>query len=249
MKILQVNSVCGYGSTGKIVADLYRMLQEKGHDCLIAYGRGSAPSELKTVRIGSAAGQYWHALQTRLFDRHGFASRRATMHLIETVKRYSPDVIHLHNLHGYYLNIKILFEFLAQAQIPVVWTLHDCWAFTGHCAYFDYAGCEKWQSACHACSQGSQYPKSMADRSAKNYEAKRALFTSVEHMRIVTPSQWLAGLVRQSFLSKYPVQVVHNGVDLSVFKPVSDQNTAWRTKPLCWARQASGTGARASTPL
>lgn len=227
MKILQINSVCGYGSTGKIVVDLYRMLEKEGHDCLIAYGRGGAPSDIKTIKIGSKSDFYCHALTTRFLDRHGFASQGATKRLIEAVKTYRPDVIHLHNLHGYYLNIKILFDFLAQTDIPVVWTLHDCWAFTGHCAYFDYVNCSKWETACCDCPQREQYPKSIADRCENNFRDKRELFTSAAHMRIVTPSVWLADLVKRSFLQKYLVQTVYNGIDLSVFKPTE---SAFRAK-------------------
>lgn len=136
MKILQINSVCGYGSTGRIAVDMYRDFEKQGHDCLIAYGRGTAPEGIKSYRIGSDLDNYLHVAKTRIFDQHGFGSKKATEELIEKIKAYQPDMIHLHNLHGYYLNIEVLFNYLATLDIPIKWTLHDCWTFTGHCSHF-----------------------------------------------------------------------------------------------------------------
>ena len=220
MKILQINSVCGVGSTGRIAIDLYKVLEEQGHECKIAYGRGTAPEGIDSIKIGSNLDNYTHVFKTRVFDKHGFGSVNATKKFIEEVKEYDPDIIHLHNIHGYYINIEILFNYLKEANKPVVWTLHDCWAFTGHCAYFDYAGCDKWKSGCKKCPQKQGYPASnILDNSKFNYENKKELFTSVKNMTIVTPSKWLANLVKESFLGKYPVEVINNGIDLSVFKP------------------------------
>ncbi|MEG0310857.1 MAG: glycosyltransferase, partial [Eubacterium sp.] len=160
MKILQINYVCGYGSTGRITTDLYDILAEQGHDCLIAYGRYRAPKQYKSYKIDTDFEVKCHGLKTRLTDKEGFGSRSATEKLIQKIKEYDPDVIHLHNLHGYYLNIEILFHYLAQADKPVIWTLHDCWSFTGHCVYFDYIGCEKWRTGCECCPQKNRYPKS-----------------------------------------------------------------------------------------
>lgn len=222
MRVLQINSFCGSGSTGRIAADLSRGLREAGHDCLIAYGRDTVLTEIKSLRIGTKADNYVHALNTRLFDNQGFCSVKATKQLIRQIRSYDPDIIHLHNLHGYYLNIEILFDYLRSAQKPIVWTLHDCWAFTGHCAYFDYAGCNKWKTECNRCPQKNRYPASiLVDRSHKNYALKKSLFTSVDHMTIVTPSRWLAGLVGQSFLFRYPVKVIPNGIDLQSFQPTA----------------------------
>ena len=221
MKILQINSVCGVGSTGRIATDLYKVLVEQGHDCVIAYGRVSAPSGIKTIKIGSNIDNYMHVLKTRVFDKHGFGSTKATKELIRQVKRYDPDVIHLHNIHGYYIDIEILFNYLKQANKPIVWTLHDCWAFTGHCSYFDYVGCNKWKKGCYDCPEKKTYPTSkFMDNSKINYEKKKDIFTGVKNLTIVTPSKWLQKLVKKSFLSKYPVEVINNGVDLDVFKPV-----------------------------
>ncbi len=221
MKILQINSVCGVGSTGRMATDLYRVLKDQGHECKIAYGRGTAPDGIDTIKIGSNPDNYLHVIETRLFDRHGFGSVNATGTFIKQVENYNPDVIHLHNIHGYYINIEILFRYLKSAGKPVVWTLHDCWSFTGHCAYFDYIGCDKWKTGCYACPQKKEYPASLfADSSKRNYEEKKELFTSVKNMTIVTPSNWLANLVKQSYLGKYPVKVIPNGIDLDIFQPI-----------------------------
>lgn len=220
MKILQINSVCGVGSTGRIAANLYKILENQGHECKIAYGRGSAPDDINSIKIGSNLDTYYHIFKTRVFDKHGFESVNATKKFIEEVKEYDPDIIHLHNIHGYYINIEILFNYLKEANKPVVWTLHDCWAFTGHCSYFDYVGCNKWKNGCYNCEQKGEYPSSkILDKSKWNYEKKKELFTSVKNMTIVTPSKWLADLVKESFLGKYRVEVINNGIDLDIFKP------------------------------
>ena len=220
MKILQINSVCGVGSTGRIATDLYKVIEEQGHECVVAYGRGTAPEGIKTIKIGTNFDNYMHVSKTRIFDKHGFGSTKATKEFIKKVEEYNPDVIHLHNIHGYYINIEILFEYLKRADKKVVWTLHDCWAFTGHCSHFDYVGCYKWKTGCNNCKQKKEYPSSkIADASEFNYEKKKELFTSVKDMTIVTPSKWLAGLVKESFLGKYEVIVINNGIDLDVFKP------------------------------
>jgi len=222
MKVLQINSVCGYGSTGRIAMDIYKILREQGHECLIAYGRGTASEEINSIKIGTKFDNYMHVAKTRLFDLHGFASTKATREFIEKAKKYNPDVIHLHNIHGYYINIELLFNYLKEINKPVVWTLHDCWTFTGHCAYFDYVGCNKWKNGCTNCSQKNGYPKSLLiDNSKKNYGIKKELFTGIKNMTIITPSKWLADLVKQSFLKEYDVKVINNGIDLDVFKPKS----------------------------
>lgn len=220
MKVLQINSVCGVGSTGRIATDLYKVLEEHGHKCKIAYGRGNAPEDIDTIKIGTNFDNYLHVFKTRMFDEHGFGSVDATKKFIEEVKKYDPDIIHLHNIHGYYINIEILFEYLREANKPVIWTLHDCWAFTGHCAYFDFVGCDKWKYGCEKCPQKSEYPTSKTkDNSKLNYEKKKKIFTSINNMTIVTPSNWLANLVKESFLGEYNVEVINNGIDLDVFKP------------------------------
>ncbi|HHD2785441.1 TPA: glycosyltransferase [Clostridium perfringens] len=220
MKVLQINSVCGVGSTGRIATDLYKVLEEQGHECVIAYGRGTAPEGIKTIKIGTDFDNYMHVAKTRLFDKHGFGSTKATKEFIKKVKEYDPDVIHLHNIHGYYINIEILFNYLKEVDKKVIWTLHYCWAFTGHCSHFDYIGCDKWKAECEKCPQKKEYPSSILKNNSNwNYEKKKQLFTSVNNMTIVTPSRWLSNLVKESFLNKYPIKVINNGIDLGIFKP------------------------------
>ena len=190
MKVLQINSTCGYGSTGRIAVELGAFLLEQGHEFLIAYGRGTAPENVKNLRIGSDMGVNIHGVLSRMTDRHGFYSSRATKEFIKRAEEYNPDIIHLHNIHGYYINIKLLFDWLAQANKPIVWTLHDCWAFTGHCSHFDFIKCEKWKTGCFSCPQKNEYPTSLfLDSSKRNYEDKRRLFTSVKNMTLISPSQ------------------------------------------------------------
>lgn len=220
MRVLQINSVCGVGSTGRIATDLYKVLEEQGHECLIAYGRGTAPEGINSYKIGTNLDNYLHVARTRLLDQHGYGSKKATIELVKKIKEYNPDVIHLHNLHGYYLNLEVLFNYLAESNKPVIWTLHDCWAFTGHCAHFDYIGCDKWKDECNNCPQKKEYPSSnFLDNSKLNFNKKKELFTSLQNMKIITPSKWLAKLVQESFLGKYNVEVINNGIDLNVFKP------------------------------
>lgn len=224
MKVLQINSVCGVGSTGKICQDLYWELKKRGHECKIAWGRrkgGNVPDE-DTIQIGRSIDYYWHALSTRIFDNTGFCSKLATEKFIEEIKAYDPDVIHLHNIHGYYINISLLFNYLRQCEKKIIWTLHDCWSFTGHCTYMDFIGCDKWKTQCFNCPQKKEYPKSdLFERSRINYNVKKKLFTGIRDLYIVTPSQWLAGLVKESFLKNYPVSVIHNGIDTNIFKPTT----------------------------
>ena len=222
MKVLLINSVCGIRSTGRICTDLAEVLEANGHECKIAYGRETVPEKYHkyAVRIGSNVSVKVDAVKTRLFDNAGFNSVSATKKFIKWVKEYDPDVIHLHNLHGYYINIEILFEYLRNCGKKVIWTLHDCWAFTGHCSHFVTANCEKWKKQCYSCPKRKAYPSSLfLDCSKRNYGKKKNLFTSLENMTIITPSEWLANLVKQSFLAKYNVQVINNGIDLDVFIP------------------------------
>lgn len=222
MKVAQINSVCGIRSTGRICTDLAEVLKDQGYECKIAYGRENVPQKYQqySIRMGNAFSIKIDALKTRLFDNAGFNSNRTTKKLIEWLIEYNPDIIHLHNLHGYYINLKILFEYLKICGKKIVWTLHDCWSFTGHCSNFTFAKCEQWRTHCLSCSQTKEYPKSLFRNNAKNnYQNKKELFTAIPNMTIVTPSHWLASLVRESFLKDYPIQIIPNGIDLSVFKP------------------------------
>ena len=218
-KLLQINVVANIGSTGRIAENIGKLAISQGWESYIAYGRGEPKSASKLIRVGSDSDMYIHALQSRLLDNHGLASVAATKRFVEEIKRINPDVIHLHNIHGYYLNYKILFEYLATIDTPVVWTLHDCWAFTGHCSHFDAIGCDKWRTGCFSCPLKGEYPVSkLMDASKRNYALKKRLFTSVPNLTFVPVSRWLADLVGESFLGKYPVQVINNGIDTEIFQ-------------------------------
>lgn len=220
MRVLQINSVCGVGSTGRIAVALDKALKKMGHQSVIAYGRGEAKDCEGAIRIGNPLYNYMHVARTRILDDHCFGSRSATHVLVDEIRRLDPDLIHLHNVHGYFVNIDVLFDYLCEAGKPVVWTLHDCWPFTGHCAYFDLVGCDRWKEECHHCPQKHEYPSSiLLDQSRRNFQRKKRLFTQVSDMTLVTPSMWLASLVSDSFLRQYPVKVLNNGVNLSVFRP------------------------------
>lgn len=228
MKIAQINTVCGNGSVGRITVDIYHVLKKEGHEGKIYYGRRTAPQDVDAERFGSDRDMGFHVLSTFFTGTHGFSSTGQTKRLVEALKDYDPDLIHLHNVHGFYLNVEILFDYLKKCGKPIVWTLHDCWSFTGHCSYFDYAGCEKWKTGCSHCPQyRSSYPYALfKDGSRENYERKKAAFSGVERLTLVTPSQWLADLVKQSFLKEYPVKVIPNGIDLERFCPKERNNKA-----------------------
>lgn len=223
MKVLLINSVCGISSTGRICADIARNFEKNGDEVKIAYGRSSVvPENCKkyAVRIGSDFDVKLHAVKTRLTDKHGLGSKRATEKFLQWASEYNPDLVWLHNIHGYYINYELLFDWIkSRPNMQVKWTLHDCWAFTGHCAYFSLAKCERWKDGCDKCPQIKKYPASLVDNGKDNFERKRKAFTGVKNMTLITPSKWLAELVKQSFLKDYPVEVVYNEIDKTVFKP------------------------------
>lgn len=217
MKVLQINSVANTGSTGRIAEEIGNTLIDHGHQSYIAYGRGKAKSSSKLIKIGEERDVYMHGAYTLLTDRHGFASRKPTEKLVTQIQNIKPDILALHNLHGYYLHLPTLFAFISKENIPVVWTLFDCWAFTGHCSYFDDINCTKWQTHCEKCPKYKNYPSSWVDNSYVNFDAKRRLFTSVGKMELITHSYWLGGLVNKSFLSQYPVNVTPSAINIDLF--------------------------------
>jgi glycosyltransferase involved in cell wall biosynthesis len=219
--LLQINSVGNWGSTGRIAEEIGQAAIAKGWESYIAFGRKDRPSASKKIKIGTKWSIYLHVLKTRLFDLHGFGSTRATKKFIKQIETIKPDIIHLHNIHGYYINIEILFHYLAKVNIPIVWTQHDCWAFTGHCAYFDYVQCEKWKSLCYSCPQKTSYPASYGiDNSKTNFLKKKELFNLPQNCILVPVSKWLGNLLTKSFLNNFPVKQIYNGIDLSVFSPL-----------------------------
>jgi glycosyltransferase involved in cell wall biosynthesis len=221
-KLLQINVVNNTGSVGRIMEEIGALAVSNGWESYIAWGRRSGPSKSTLIRIGSAFSVYLHGLKTRLFDRHGFGSRHATQKLIHRIQAIKPDIIHLHVMHGYYLNIRTLFNFLSEQRIPVVWTFHDCWAITGHCVHFEDIGCYKWQSRCYKCPALAAYPSSgFFDSSFRNYREKKQLFNSVENLTIVPVCAWLKDIVKASYLQNKNIQTIPNGIDTAIFKPVS----------------------------
>jgi putative colanic acid biosynthesis glycosyltransferase len=227
--LLQINSVVNSGSTGRIAEEIGQTAIAAGWESYIAYGRNERPSSSKLIRIGSDKDVKLHGLQTRLFDRHGLGSKDATTALIRKVEDIKPDIVHLHNIHGYYINIEVLFLYLKKVNIPVIWTFHDCWPITGHCSHFTFVGCEKWKTQCYNCPQKTGYPASyLIDRSKKNFILKKELFNSLSNLTLVPVSQWLSGVLEESFLQKYPIKVINNGINTEVFKP--SEGSAFRTK-------------------
>lgn len=224
-KVLQINSVLNTGSTGRIVEQIGLFVKSQGWESLVAYGRSVYQSSLTSIKTGNKWEQVFHVLQTRLLDRHGLGSKNATKKLLKEIDNISPDIIHLHNIHGYYLNYPLWFDYLSRIKIPVVWTLHDCWAFTGHCSHFSDINCMKWKTQCFDCPKTRNYPESYyADNSLNNYNLKKRYFNKVNNLHIVTVSQWLASIVSDSFLNKNPVRVIHNWIDPNEFFPSINQN-------------------------
>ncbi len=221
-KIVHINTFPNK-ATGSIMFSVHNELQKLDKwDSYVVWGRGRTPKD-KVHEYNMQCG--WeimmHGVLSRIFDNTGFNSDYATERLLQKMEYLMPDIIQLHNLHGYYINVKMLFEWIKHRNIPVVWTLHDCWAFTGHCAYFDYANCNCWKNGCHDCVQKKSYPASLVfDNSKLNWLRKKELF-NYKQLHLVTPSIWLHDLVKESFLKKLPCSVINNGIDTDVFKPSS----------------------------
>lgn len=220
MKILMINSVCGMRSTGRICTDMAVALEAQGHEVKIAYGRESVPAQYKrfSIRIGNDVAVKMHGVLSRIFDADGRGSILATRQFIAWVEEYDPDVVHLHNIHGYYINHKILFDYLKKTQKKVVWTFHDIWPMTGHGCICEGIKCNKWETGCGTCPGKRNYPGTIIDRSKENYKRKKKLFNSIDNLSIITPSKWLASLVKRSFLKEHKVEVIPNGIDTDVFK-------------------------------
>lgn len=219
MKLVQINAV-PYGSTGSIMFSLADIMEERGHQVLCTTGftwKGcDRPDYVMTSGIVEKSVHTWLA---RITGKTGGFSSLATWRLLRRLDKMKPDLIHLHNLHGWFLNLPMLFGYIKKHNIPVVWTLHDCWSFTGHCPHFAMAGCDRWKTGCGSCDKNHLYPQTFFDCSKTNWRRKKKWFTGVQNLTIVPPSQWLARQVRQSFLGQYPVRVINNGIDLDVFKP------------------------------
>lgn len=216
-KLLQINVTANWGSTGKIAESIGLSAIHHGWESYIAYGRYSNESQSQLVRVGSSIDTYWHYGMQRIFDNEGLCSKRATRKLIAEIKRIAPDIIQLHNIHDHYLNYQMLFEYLNGTDIKVVWTFHDCWAFTGHCFHFVTKDCKRWKTGCHDCLMKGEYPRSFLDCSERNWKLKKSLFARNKNLTIVACSDWIAGFARESFLKDKRIEVIHNGCDIDVF--------------------------------
>ena len=217
MKIVQINATCGSGSTGKICTAVSRLLTEKGIENYILYAVGSStyPLGIKYMEDREIRMQ---ALRSRICGNYGFQAEAATRRLIGELERISPDIVHLHNLHSHNVQLEMLLVWLRDKKIKVFWTFHDCWIFTGYCPHYDMIGCDHWKTGgCHDCPQRKHYSW-FFDRSRELFEKKKTLCEGLD-LTIITPSEWLAAQVRQSFLKDHPIKVIHNGIDLSVFYP------------------------------
>lgn len=219
--LLEINVTCNQGSTGRIAENVGLMMKQHGWNSYYAHGaRRVGDSKLNTIPFSSIKAEYFHAINGLLLDGDGLGSKKQTRNLIKKISEISPDIVHIHNIHGFYLNYPILFEYLANMKIPIVLTLHDCWNFTGHCTHFLTSQCDKWQYGCKNCPQHCKKPnRSVIDKSSANYILKRRYFTS-SNIIIVAVSDWLNGILDSSFLANNRRMVIHNGINLSVFKPL-----------------------------
>ena len=217
--IVIINVAINWGSTGRIVEDIGKLANSNGWSVYIAHGaRYKNPTILNSIQLSSFAGEVIHYFNSTLFDAQGLGSRYATKRFIEQLDALHPDLIHIHIIHGCFINYPLLFQYLMTHDIPVVWTLHDCWAMTGHCVHFERTHCERWKTQCGPCPQIHDFPASyLLDRSRRNYALKKELFTALNKMRVTTVSTWLKNRAAQSYLNKYPIDVVPNGIDTSLF--------------------------------
>lgn len=222
--LLQINVTANWGSTGKIAEQINTMAQSQGWSTYFAYGRYNNPSGSQLIRVGSNLSVYEHYIEHICYDNDGLASRRATRQLIHNIEVIKPDVIHLHNIHDHWLNYRILFEFLNTLDIPIVWTQHDCWSFTGGCGYYSALQCEQWKENCTCFCPFRKKPftRRFINHSELHYQLKEKLFTATKNITFIPVSHWLEGELRQSFLKEKKIQAIHNGVDITLFKLVDD---------------------------
>lgn len=231
MKILRITTEINKSSIGRTTEQLGNYVLAEGWESYIAWGRSDGKSTSKKVKIGNKFSVFIHGLITRLFDLHGHGSYFATKRLVRQIKGINPQIIHLHDVHGYYLNLRVLFNFLRTSKIPVVWTHHDCWAFTGHCGFYSSIGCEKWKTGCHHCPAYKSYPSSLFfDNSRYQYVFKKRLFTSLERLYNVGVSEWMSKQLRESFFNQYPIRTICNGIDTDVFYPRQENANVVREK-------------------
>lgn len=219
-KLIQINTVCN-GSTGNIMYQIQKQAQDSGYETLSLYGRRKGFRDVSCAKYGHGVSFWIHVILTTAFDAHGLGSYFYTRSMVKRIQEEKPDIIHLHNVHGYYLHLPTLFRYLkTQYTGKLVWTFHDCWPVTGHCPHFVAAQCDKWKTECKKCPNKKSYPISWGlDGSKRNYRMKKRLFTAIEDMVIISPSQWLANIVKQSYFKDTKCVVVPNGINLQTFYP------------------------------
>lgn len=222
MRIVQINGGAK-GSTGKIMMGIAEVARAQGHEVMcaspITTTNRDAGEDCGYYRIGTFNSRRVNVALARITGFNGCFAWLETYKLLKKIDEFKPDIIHLHNLHDSYINLSMLFSYIKKHNVPTVWTLHDCWAFTGQCPHFTIVKCDKWKAGCHNCPQYKEYPASLYDNTKKMWQLKKKWFTGVKNMTIVTPSEWLAGLARESYLKQYPIEVINNGIDLNVFRP------------------------------
>lgn len=216
--LLQINVTANWGSTGKIADQIGLCAMYHGWDSYIAYGRMMNPSKNNLIKIGSLLDVYEHYVENRFFDNEGLASRHATKIFLEKLDEIKPDIVHLHNIHDHYINYRLLFSYLIGRKIPVVWTQHDCWAFTGGCMYYDSLNCNKWKTGCKSCPEHRAF---LSDRTEKQYNLKKSLLNQITNLTLVPVSHWLESCIRDSFLNNKSIITIHNGIDTNQFQPIS----------------------------
>lgn len=226
-RLIQIDTCSNMLSTGRITESIGNLAKLRGWDCYLVHGaRYVRPGScMHSIQAETRIGEYLHYAEGLFFDNHGLASRNSTKQVIERIKELHPDIVHLHCIHGYYINYKLLFEYLNVTNIPVVWTFHDCWAFTGHCSHPVVANCNQWKDeGCHNCPSTNEYPKSFFDFSSRNYKLKKELFSANKNLHIVAVSEWLASYTRESFLADKDIRVINNGVDIQLFHPCAEKS-------------------------
>lgn len=220
MKLLQINITANWGSTGKIAEQIGLVAMKHGWESYVAYGRWANPSQSHLIKVGNMMHSVLHYAEQRIFDNEGLCSSGPTKGLVKQIEKIQPDIIHLHNIHDHYLNYKILFEFLQEYNHPVVWTFHDCWAFTGHCFHFVTQQCYRWKTGCYECPLRNVSPQTLLDCSRQHWELKKKYFGGCKNLTIIPVSKWMEDFVHESFLKDCNILTIHNGIDLNVFRPM-----------------------------
>lgn len=222
MRIVQINGGAK-GSTGKIMMGIADVARAQGHEVMcaspITTTNRDAGEDCGYYRIGTFNSRRANVALARITGFNGCFAWFETYKLLKKIDEFKPDIIHFHNLHDSYINLPMLFSYIKKHNVPTVWTLHDCWSFTGQCPYFTIVRCDKWKTGCHNCPQYKEYPASLYDNTKRMWKLKKKWFTGIGNMTIITPSKWLAELAKESYLKGYPIEVINNGIDLDVFKP------------------------------